>query len=117
MSSPFPLLLIVTWWFIRIGWSSPVTAWDQSFDFVVIGGGTAGLTVANRLSEDAQVSVLVVEYGAQDNEPSLLVPGNFLFMPHQNFINITSVSQKQLDDKPFNVVVGGTLGGEYSPCV
>lgn len=32
-------------------------------DYVIIGGGTAGLVLANRLSEDPQVSVIVVESG------------------------------------------------------
>lgn len=36
---------------------------QQVYDYVVVGGGTSGLVVANRLSEDASVSVLVVEQG------------------------------------------------------
>jgi choline dehydrogenase len=35
----------------------------ESYDYVVVGGGTAGLTVADRLSEDGKTTVLVVEYG------------------------------------------------------
>ena len=34
-----------------------------AYDYVIIGGGTAGLTVADRLSESGKYSVLVVEYG------------------------------------------------------
>ncbi len=36
---------------------------DKVYDYVIIGGGTSGLTVADRLTEDGQTSVLVVEYG------------------------------------------------------
>lgn len=36
---------------------------DETYDYVVIGGGTAGLTVADRLSEDGGMSVLVIEHG------------------------------------------------------
>lgn len=45
---------------------------DSSFDFVVVGGGTSGLVVANRLSESPDVQVLVIEagYSALDNENS-----------------------------------------------
>jgi ribulose 1,5-bisphosphate synthetase/thiazole synthase len=35
----------------------------DSYDYVIIGGGTAGLTVADRLTEDPGVTVLVIENG------------------------------------------------------
>lgn len=35
----------------------------QVFDFIVVGGGTAGCTVAGRLAENPKVSVLVIEAG------------------------------------------------------
>lgn len=42
---------------------------NTSFDFVIVGGGTSGLVVANRLSESPDVQVLVIEagYSALDN--------------------------------------------------
>ena len=36
---------------------------NQTFDYIVIGGGTAGLTVAKRLAEDPTVTVAVIEAG------------------------------------------------------
>jgi choline dehydrogenase-like flavoprotein len=49
---------------------------DQPFDYIVIGGGTAGLVVANRLTEDTNVRVLVVEAGADRTaDPLVLTPG------------------------------------------
>ncbi|KAI7227323.1 GMC oxidoreductase [Hortaea werneckii] len=54
------------------------------YDYVIIGGGTSGLTVANRLTEDDSVTVLVIEYGYLDNEeggttvPGLPVPDNYV---------------------------------------
>ena len=37
---------------------------DQTFDYVVVGGGTAGLAIASRLSEDPSKSVAVIEAGS-----------------------------------------------------
>ncbi|CAK1367885.1 unnamed protein product [Cercospora beticola] len=34
-----------------------------SYDYIIAGGGTSGLVVANRLTEDPNISVLVIEYG------------------------------------------------------
>lgn len=49
---------------------------DQPFDYIVVGGGTAGLVVANRLTEDSNVRVLVVEAGGDRTaDPLVLTPG------------------------------------------
>lgn len=37
---------------------------NASYDYVVVGGGTAGLTIAARLAEDVNLSVAVVEAGS-----------------------------------------------------
>ena len=51
---------------------------SHKFDYVVVGGGTAGLCVAARLSEDPNITVGVLEAGtAQFEEPSINVPGRY----------------------------------------
>ena len=53
--------------FISTSTSIPISdhrkRFDATFDYVIVGGGTAGLTIANRLSEDPDVQVAVIEAG------------------------------------------------------
>ncbi|KAJ7113056.1 alcohol oxidase [Mycena epipterygia] len=54
---------------IRHGVTSSADGIDgKTYDYVVIGGGLTGLTVAARLTEDPSISVLVVEAGADDRD-------------------------------------------------
>lgn len=49
---------------------------EQSFDYVIVGGGLAGLVLAARLSEEETVSVLVIEAGEDlSADPRVNVPG------------------------------------------
>jgi choline dehydrogenase-like flavoprotein len=48
---------------------------SPEFDFVIIGGGTAGLVLAARLSEDANTQVLVIEAGEDlSDDPRVNLP-------------------------------------------
>lgn len=50
----------------------------ESFDYIIIGAGTSGLVVANRLSEDPSVTVAVIEPGTdQRNNPNVTDPAKF----------------------------------------
>lgn len=51
---------------------------QQTFDYVIVGGGTAGLAVAARLSEDQDITVCVFEAGAARlNDPAIMTPAAF----------------------------------------
>ena len=47
------------------------------FDYVVIGGGSAGCAVAGRLSEDPALEVALIEAGPADTNPAIQVPARF----------------------------------------
>ena len=47
------------------------------FDYVVIGGGSAGCAVAGRLSEDPALEVALIEAGPTDSDPAIQVPARF----------------------------------------
>ena len=50
-----------------------------SFDYVIAGAGTAGCVLANRLSADPNVSVLLLEAGGKDNWVWIHIPVGYLY--------------------------------------
>jgi choline dehydrogenase len=54
---------------------------SKNFDFIIVGAGSAGSVLANRLSENKIVSVLVLEAGGSDNYIKIKIPAAF----SQNF--------------------------------
>jgi choline dehydrogenase-like flavoprotein len=93
--------------------SSPEELATTEYDFVVVGGGTAGLVVAARLSEYPNVTVLIVEAGGDDrNYPDARVP--FLAAELQNTgadWNYTTTPQPGYNNRSINFERGHVLGG------
>ncbi|GAB1312807.1 Glucose oxidase [Madurella fahalii] len=75
----------------------------QAYDYVIVGGGTAGLTLADRLTEDGKHTVLVVEIGGFYNPESPSEPGCSFEVP--------SVPQVNLLNRSTVAFVGNCVGG------
>ncbi|KAL2182229.1 alcohol oxidase [Thermothelomyces heterothallicus CBS 203.75] len=86
---------------------------DGEYDYIVVGGGTAGLTVADRLTEDGKTTVLVVEYGQLSNSSAIsTVQGGFMGMTDPTLLfNIQSVPQTNLANRTVAVLAGKVIGG------
>ena len=46
----------------------------ESFDYIIVGAGSAGCVLANRLTEDGKNSVLLLEYGGSDRSIYIQMP-------------------------------------------
>ncbi|KAF2200642.1 choline dehydrogenase-like protein [Delitschia confertaspora ATCC 74209] len=87
------------------------TASQTSYDFIIAGGGTSGLTVADRLTENPKVSVLVIEYGPFDQkEDGVLVPGAYFPVPYL-WLPLFSTPQTALNNTVYGVPCGRAVGG------
>jgi choline dehydrogenase len=59
----------------------------ETFDYVIVGAGSAGSVLANRLSEDGAASVLVLEAGPSDWHPFIHIPAGFIKTFHDPRVN------------------------------
>ncbi|KUJ09476.1 alcohol oxidase [Mollisia scopiformis] len=93
---------------------SSATQAVASYDYVIIGGGTAGLTIATRLSENPDTSILVLEAGNDhSNDTNVLSPGLYTTMygnPEYDW-NYKTVPQIYANDQEVAHPRGKQLGG------
>lgn len=70
-------------------------AGSESFDYVIVGAGSAGCVLANRLTEDPATKVLLLEAGGEDDADEVKIPAAFasLFKTHRDW-NYETVEQK-----------------------
>lgn len=89
---------------------------DILADYVIVGGGSAGCVLANRLSEDPEVSVLLLEAGGKDRSPIISAPGGLLPIMFGGLFQWmhVSVPQKHADGRVMYSPRGKALGGSSS---
>lgn len=67
----------------------------QDFDFIILGGGSAGCVLANRLSENPNHSVCLIEAGSKDNSFMIKTPAMFAFMGDKSKYNWAFLTEPQ----------------------
>ncbi len=88
----------------------------ETFDYVIIGAGSAGCILANRLTEDGQHTVCVLEAGPPDRNPYIHIPAGFtktLANPHINW-QYEAEPTHWTAGRVIDVPRGKTLGGSSS---
>ncbi|KAG9587732.1 alcohol oxidase, partial [Aureobasidium melanogenum] len=83
---------------------------ENCYDYIIVGGGTSGLVVANRLTENPHITVLVIERGYLDGQDNgTTVPG--LAVPNKYLNTDTSIPQLGLNNRTAPLYTGDVVGG------
>jgi choline dehydrogenase len=86
------------------------------YDFIIIGAGSAGCVLANRLSEDPTTKVLLLEAGPRDWHPFIHMPAGLAKLVGQKGVNwnYDTAPEPQLDNRRLWWPRGKVLGGSSS---
>jgi len=87
---------------------------DDRFDYIIVGGGSAGCVLANRLSANSNNRVCLLEAGPEDRTPLISIPGAFAYFMFSKKYNWMFESEAQDDirkGQPVFCPQGKTLGG------
>lgn len=89
---------------------------NTDYDYIIVGAGSSGCVLANRLSADPSVSVCLIEAGGHDNSQRIQTPAGTitLYKSKTYSWNFFSTPQKNLNGRRLHTPRGKALGGSSS---
>src|SRR5437667_1305826 len=97
---------------------TPVTGMsvNKGYDYVIVGAGSAGCVLANRLSEDEAARVLLIEAGGRDLNPLIHVPLGMGKMHEHGMFNwgYHTEAEPNMNGRKIEAMRGKVLGGSSS---
>jgi len=86
---------------------------EKTFDYIIIGAGSAGCAMAARLTENSDIDVLLLEAGGKDNSIKITVPAMIseVVKPNKFNWNYWTEPQKELNNRKLFWPRGKVLGG------
>ncbi|MGY0591022.1 MAG: GMC family oxidoreductase, partial [Paraglaciecola chathamensis] len=88
----------------------------NTFDFIIVGAGSAGCTLAARLTEHKHCRVCLIEAGGKDSNPLIHIPFGLALLSRVKAINwnYNTLAQPHLNNRELYWPRGKTLGGSSS---
>ena len=89
---------------------------DKAYDYIIVGAGSAGCVLANRLSESGSARVLLIEAGGRDTHPYIHIPLGLGAMHKWRMFDwgYESEPEPALGGRRIEAMRGKVLGGSSS---